>query len=51
MTTETYPSNESATAPRLHLRHGHSIPHLGLGTWPLVGEECETAVRYAVRSG
>lgn len=51
MTTETRPSNDPATVPRLHLRHGHSIPHLGLGTWPLVGEECETAVRYAIRSG
>ncbi|WP_344391015.1 aldo/keto reductase, partial [Dietzia cercidiphylli] len=51
MTTETHPSNDPATVPRLHLRHGHSIPHLGLGTWPLVGEECETAVRYAIRSG
>ncbi|ROZ62089.1 aldo/keto reductase [Kocuria soli] len=51
MITKTHPNNEYAAAPRLNLLHGHRIPHLGLGTWPLVGEECEAVVRYAVRSG
>jgi 2,5-diketo-D-gluconate reductase A len=51
MTTETYPSNDPATAPRLGLLHGHSIPHLGLGTWPLVDDACEAAVRCAVQNG
>ena len=30
MTTKTHPSDDPATVPRLRLRHGHSIPHLGL---------------------
>ncbi|MFC4904926.1 aldo/keto reductase [Kocuria oceani] len=51
MTTETHPINEPPAVPRLDLLHGHSIPHLGLGTWPMVEEECEAVVRYAVRSG
>lgn len=51
MTTETHPINEPPAVPRLDLLHGHRIPHLGLGTWPMVEEECEAVVRYAVRSG
>ncbi len=37
MTTKTHPSDDPRNGPELRLRHGHSIPHLGLGTWPLVG--------------
>jgi 2,5-diketo-D-gluconate reductase A len=51
MTFENPPITQAAAVPRLDLLHGHSIPRLGLGTWPLLGEECETAVRYAVRAG
>ncbi|WP_413542577.1 aldo/keto reductase [Citricoccus nitrophenolicus] len=51
MTSETNPNNGPATAPRLGLLHGHSIPHLGLGTWPLIDDECELAVRRALQSG
>lgn len=51
MTTETYPNSNPATVPRLNLLHGHSIPHVGLGTWPLVGDECEAAVRCAIQTG
>lgn len=49
--TDTYSNNGSISAPRLGLLHGHGIPHLGLGTWPLVGDECESVVRSAVQSG
>lgn len=31
--------------------HGHSIPPLGLGTWPLLDEECEMTVHYALQAG
>jgi diketogulonate reductase-like aldo/keto reductase len=31
--------------------HGASIPALGLGTWPLKGTECETAVATAIGCG
>jgi 2,5-diketo-D-gluconate reductase A len=51
MTTETSPQSGPVAVPRLTLRHGHSIPRLGLGTWPMLGEECENAVRLALRAG
>lgn len=51
MTAETTRTDKPAEVPRLDLLHGHNIPQLGLGTWPLVGEECEAAVRRAVLSG
>lgn len=51
MTFENLPITQALAAPRLDLLHGHSIPRLGLGTWPLLDDECETAVRYAVRAG
>lgn len=51
MTFENPPITQAVAAPRLELLHGHSIPRLGLGTWPLLDDECETAVRYAVRAG
>lgn len=51
MTSETNIGNESNEAPTLKLLHGHWIPQLGLGTWPLMDEECEVAVRLALRSG
>ena len=31
--------------------HGVAIPAVGLGTWPLKGAECETAVRAALDAG
>lgn len=33
------------------LAHGHAIPRLGLGTWPMVDGECESAVSTAIRLG
>ncbi|AUI53769.1 aldo/keto reductase [Arthrobacter crystallopoietes] len=51
MTFENLPITQAVAVPRLELLHGHSVPRLGLGTWPLLDDECETAVRYAVRAG
>ena len=45
MTFEHHAMTEAAAVPRLDLLHGHSIPRIGLGTWPLLGDECEAAVR------
>lgn len=50
MTTETTDTTAS-DIPRLKLPHGHTIPRLGLGTWPMREDECETAVRFALQSG
>lgn len=50
MITEEIDTN-AADVPRLRLLHGHSIPRLGLGTWPMLEDECEAAVRFAVQSG
>lgn len=33
------------------IAHGVAIPAVGLGTWPLKGQECETAVRAALDAG
>ena len=33
------------------LSNGVAIPAVGLGTWPLKGEECEAAVREALAAG
>ena len=30
--------------PTIHLAHGAAMPRLGLGTWPLVGDEARAAV-------
>lgn len=38
-------------AERIPLLHGHSIPPVGLGTWPLIGEQCEEVVSIALGSG
>jgi diketogulonate reductase-like aldo/keto reductase len=38
------------TAPLVHA-HGAAIPAIGLGTWPLKGEECTAAVMEALRVG
>lgn len=43
--------SETGVAPRRKLLHGHSIPLLGLGTWPLLDKECEAAVGYALWAG
>lgn len=40
-----------ALAPTVTLRNGAEMPVLGLGTWPLLGKECATAVRTAIESG
>lgn len=50
MTTDMSPQDGPAEL-RLALPHGHSIPRLGLGTWPMLGEECEKAVRDALQAG
>jgi len=51
MTFENHAVTEAAAVPRLDLLHGHSIPRIGLGTWPLLEDECEAAVRYALQAG
>ncbi|MDP9888710.1 aldo/keto reductase [Arthrobacter sp. FW306-05-C] len=51
MTYDNPITTDAAALPRLDLQHGHTIPRIGLGTWPLVGDECEAAVRYAVQAG
>ena len=43
--------SDSGAGRRLKLLNGHSIPPLGLGTWPLLDEECEMAVRNALQLG
>lgn len=39
------------TTSRIDLAHGHAMPRLGLGTWPLVGDECESVVEKAIGLG
>lgn len=51
MTTDISPQDGPTEAPKLALLHGHNIPRLGLGTWPLLGEECENSVRNALQAG
>ena len=41
----------AALAPTVELRNGALMPVLGLGTWPLRGAECATAVRTAIEAG
>jgi 2,5-diketo-D-gluconate reductase A len=41
----------NTAAPTLKLINGAEMPVLGLGTWPLRGAECATAVRTAIESG
>lgn len=43
--------NEIATAPRLTMMNGATIPVLGLGTWPMRDEEARQAVRTALNNG
>lgn len=35
----------------LPLLHGHRIPRIGLGTWPLVGDDCARMVEMGIRLG
>ena len=37
--------------PTIHLAHGAAMPRLGLGTWPLVGDEARAAVLHALSVG
>ena len=39
------------TAPTLRLNDGHSIPQIGLGTWPLDDDEVAPAVVTAIEAG
>lgn len=41
----------TSLAPTVRLAHGARIPLLGLGTWPLQGDEAARAVRSAIESG
>jgi len=41
----------AAIAPTIKLINGAEMPVLGLGTWPLRGAECATAVRTAIETG
>jgi 2,5-diketo-D-gluconate reductase A len=41
----------TTTAPTRPLLHGADIPVLGLGTWPLLGDDAATAVRTAIEAG
>lgn len=41
----------TTTAPTVDLIHGASMPTLGLGTFPLKGDDAATAVRVAIESG
>lgn len=36
---------------RILLLHGHRMPRVGLGTWPLLGSECEDMVSRAIALG
>ncbi|MDN5761836.1 MAG: aldo/keto reductase [Microlunatus sp.] len=40
-----------APIPTLSLRHGAAIPVLGLGTWPMRGDDAAAAVRTALQTG
>jgi 2,5-diketo-D-gluconate reductase A len=39
------------SAPLIQLNDGHSIPQIGLGTWPLRGEDAAVAVASAIELG
>ncbi|MEN5073453.1 aldo/keto reductase [Isoptericola cucumis] len=41
----------STLAPTIPLAHGARMPVLGLGTWPMTGDEAATAVTAAIESG
>jgi 2,5-diketo-D-gluconate reductase A len=43
--------SESAEIPSIPLNSGDRIPLLGLGTWPMIGDECERAVATAIEQG
>jgi 2,5-diketo-D-gluconate reductase A len=51
MTDDTSTPPGPAATSRLPLLNGHSMPRLGLGTWPMLDAECEQAVRCAVQNG
>lgn len=42
---------EMTLSPLIKLNDGHSIPQLGLGTWPLDDDQVATAVVHAVEAG
>ena len=39
------------TQPTVRLAHGAAMPRIGLGTWPMVGEEARVAVLHALNVG
>ena len=45
------PADQSTAGRTVRLLHGHRMPQLGLGTWPLVGTECEDMVAAAIGRG
>jgi 2,5-diketo-D-gluconate reductase A len=51
MTEETITPPGPSAGSRLQLLNGHSMPRIGLGTWPMLDAECEQAVRCAVQTG
>ena len=41
----------TGTAPTLPLAHGAAFPQLGLGTWPMTGDQARDAVTQAIQTG
>ena len=41
----------AGTAPTLALAHGAAFPQLGLGTWPMTGDQARDAVVQAIQTG
>ena len=51
MTIPIIQAGSSDEPSRVPLLHGHAIPRMGLGTWPMLDQECTDAVREAIDVG
>lgn len=51
MTIPITQAGSSDEPSRIPLLHGHAIPRMGLGTWPMVDQECTDAVHKAIDVG